>query len=138
CRPCPPARPTCDEVRRLILQWLGHLSEHENLVLCVPSDATDAWVLAALFPEEIAKHFRGRLAKATNREKERLRELGAWVVFECKHEPADMLAAMGVSKTIESYRLKFEAIKTGWIYARKLPEAGRFEADLRRLLKLEA
>jgi hypothetical protein len=138
-RPCPPARATCDAVRGVVTTWLGRDEEGlpANLLLCVPADATEAWVVAALFPQEIQKHMRERLSKVTLNVKERLRALGAGAVFECKKEPADLLESKGIGKNIEDYRAQKDAIRSGWTHARGLPEAQRFEADLRTATGVE-
>jgi hypothetical protein len=46
-RPCPPATDTTDALRDLIVQWVGGQLP-SNVILAVPSKATDAWVCAAL------------------------------------------------------------------------------------------
>jgi hypothetical protein len=53
-RPCPPAKDTCDALRGKILsEWLGLVAPVPRLVFFVPSKATEAWVLAALYPHEL-------------------------------------------------------------------------------------
>lgn len=49
-RPCPPASDTADEVRAKIRGWLRVKQAPTNVVLCVPSVASETWALAALFP----------------------------------------------------------------------------------------
>ena len=49
--PCPPARSTTDPLRMAILNWLGETNCPPDVVLCTPSKKTDAWVLAAVWPD---------------------------------------------------------------------------------------
>jgi hypothetical protein len=47
-RPCPPASDTVDELRKLVVQWLGLKQIGPRTVLCIPSKMTDAWLAAAI------------------------------------------------------------------------------------------
>ena len=50
-RPCPPARDTADALRSVINQaWLRRLPQSPYVVLVTPSQATEAWLVAALQP----------------------------------------------------------------------------------------
>ncbi len=49
--PCPPAQATVDRLREVVLDWGGEGTTPDRGVLCVPSKATEAWVLVALHPE---------------------------------------------------------------------------------------
>jgi len=51
-RPCPPPEDNCDEVRSLLLEWLGIENIPDRVVFCVPSMCSETWVLAGLFPED--------------------------------------------------------------------------------------
>jgi len=53
-RPCPPPADSADEVRTLILEWLGMQELPEQVVLCVPSMASETWALVALLPGHAA------------------------------------------------------------------------------------
>lgn len=49
--PCPPPDATVNALRRVVLAWLGETDVPARLVLCIPSQATEAWVLAAVVPD---------------------------------------------------------------------------------------
>ena len=48
-RPCPPPGDSANEIRALILTWLGLTQVPGQVVLCVPSMASETWVLVALY-----------------------------------------------------------------------------------------
>jgi hypothetical protein len=45
--PCPPAQDTCEAVAQQVRNWLGYWVTENNVVLCIPADNTEAWILAA-------------------------------------------------------------------------------------------
>ncbi|OAD19454.1 hypothetical protein THIOM_004909 [Candidatus Thiomargarita nelsonii] len=45
--PCPPAQDTCEALAQQVMNWLGHSVTEDKLVLCIPADNTEAWILAA-------------------------------------------------------------------------------------------
>lgn len=47
--PCPPASGCADVVRGCLLSWAGMQALGPKTVLCVPSKAVDAWIVAAVF-----------------------------------------------------------------------------------------
>ena len=49
--PCPPPDDTTNALRAVVLDWLGEDECPSRIVLCTPSRSTEAWVLAALWPE---------------------------------------------------------------------------------------
>lgn len=49
--PCPPPANTTNALRTVVLNWLGEHECPSRLVLCMPSKSTEAWVLAAMWPE---------------------------------------------------------------------------------------
>ena len=53
-RPCPPPRDSTDELRRVLLSWCGEAAPPDRTVICMPSKSTEAWVVAALFPNDQA------------------------------------------------------------------------------------
>ena len=53
-KPCPPPEDTVDEIRALILQWLGRPTLPDKVILCVPSMASETWAFVALFPQHPA------------------------------------------------------------------------------------
>ncbi len=46
-KPCPPAQDSCEALAQRVMTWLGYLATNNKLVLCIPADNTEAWVLAA-------------------------------------------------------------------------------------------
>ena len=53
-RPCPPPSATTDELRSVLLSWCGEGTTPPRTVICMPSKSTEAWVIAALFPNDTA------------------------------------------------------------------------------------
>jgi len=53
-KPCPPPTGSADEVRALVLEWLGFQVLPTQVVLCVPSMASETWALVALLPQHAA------------------------------------------------------------------------------------
>ncbi len=49
-RPCPPPMATVERLETLVLGWLGLTKLPPRLALCIPSMATEAWLLRAFFP----------------------------------------------------------------------------------------
>ena len=49
--PCPPAQDSCDAIAQSLMNWLGSPAMQEPLVLCIPAQNTEAWVLAADNPQ---------------------------------------------------------------------------------------
>lgn len=47
--PCPPASGSADAVRGCLLSWTGIVAPGPKTILCVPSKAIDAWLVAAVF-----------------------------------------------------------------------------------------
>lgn len=53
-RPCPPACDSADEMRRVLLSWCGEEALPAKTTICMPSKSTEAWVVAILFPQDVA------------------------------------------------------------------------------------
>lgn len=53
-QPCPPPSATTNPLRHVLLRWLGESSPPPRTVLCTPSKSMEAWVVAALFPNDLA------------------------------------------------------------------------------------
>lgn len=47
-QPCPPPSAAADQIRKVILAWLGLSCAGQRTVLCVPSKAIEAWVAVAV------------------------------------------------------------------------------------------
>ena len=50
--PCPPASATVELLKHVLLGWMGDVTIPSWVVFCIPSKDTDAWVLAALYPDD--------------------------------------------------------------------------------------
>jgi hypothetical protein len=118
--PCPPAKGTCDNLRKHLAALLGGPSLPGHLVFCVPADSTEAWVIAALNPAIAALN-------------------SPW---ECFRKPEDRLTNVTVEgktvgKSQRSYARIASYVSEAWYSAKShCPEASRFESDLRLALKI--
>ncbi len=110
-RPCPPAFDTTNALRVVLLSWCGETVVPGKTVVCVPSKSTEAWVLAALFPEDPA--------------------VGPGL--ECLAHPESRFGQQPISKRIRKsqrdYQDQSDRIESGWPTAALLGEAARFQAD---------
>ena len=112
--PCPPPDCTTNALRRVILNWLGERECPREIVLCTPSKNIEAWVLAAVCPEN----------EVVRRDD-----------WECHHNPEGQLRALPKAtrfrKRLEDYRRKQNVIENAWpMVSARLTEAERFEAEL--------
>ena len=112
-RPCPPPDETTNALRAVVLNWLGEQERPPRVVLCTPSKSIEAWMLAAICPEN----------PVVRRDD-----------WECRPNPEGQLATLPgdqrFRKRPEDYRGKQGEIEKAWpqISAR-LTEAARFEAE---------
>ena len=112
---CPPPDKTTNALRAVVLNWLG---EHEcppRIVLCTPSKSIEAWVLAAICPEN----------NVVQRDD-----------WECRPDPEGQLAALPkrrrFKKRPDDYRRRQSEIKKAWPQvSERLTEAARFEEQFR-------
>jgi hypothetical protein len=51
---CPPPSDTTNVLRMVLLSWCGEAATPARTVICMPSKSTEAWVVAALFPRDLA------------------------------------------------------------------------------------
>ena len=114
-KPCPPPERTTNALRRVILNWLGEHTCPPRVVLCTPSKSIEAWVLAAIWPEN-----------PVIRRKD----------WECRDNPEEQLGALPkprrFKKRPEDYRSKQSEIAAAWPnVSARLTEATRFETELR-------
>ena len=112
-QPCPPASATTAALRVVILSWVGETQVPPQTVLCTPSKSTEAWVMAAFFPND--------------REMTR----AAW---ECHANPAGRLPQQPsqnrFSKKQADYEARASELCAGWpAITGRLAEAGRFQND---------
>ena len=112
-KPCPPPSKTTDVLRKVVLNWLGESNTPPQVVLSTPSKNIEAWVLAAVWPDN-------NLVRRND--------------WECRRNPEDQLRALPRARRFEKrqddYRDKQKEIENGWPdVAARLTEAGRFETE---------
>jgi len=110
--PCPPPAASTNPLRNVLLRWAGETSVPPKTVLCTPSKSMEAWVVAALFPHDMA---------AVND-------------LECWPHPENRLgqqpASQRIQKRSEDYENHFEELKNAWpSLAANLTEAQRFQSE---------
>jgi hypothetical protein len=114
---CPPAYATTNALRRVVLSWCGEKVQPARTVLCLPSKSTEAWVVAALYPDDAA--------------------VGAALPFECYARPETRLGLQPkrhrIRKSVSDYRERAAAIHRGWgriAAPGALGQAQRFQAEM--------
>lgn len=112
-QPCPSPSATTDSLRKIILSWVGEIQTPPKTVLCTPSKSTEAWVMAAFFPndKEMAKQ--------------------GW---ECHPKPENRLGQQSVRKRFaknqQDYAERKSDFQKFWpSVVAKLSEARRFQDD---------
>ena len=111
--PCPPPDRTTNALRAVIVNWLGERERPRRTVLCTPSKSMEAWVIAAVWPDN------------------RVIRRGNW---ECHRRPEGQLAALPkakrFAKRLYDYRQKEDEIESAWPkVSARLTEAARFERE---------
>ena len=112
--PCPPPDDTTNALRSVVLNRLGEHERPPRMVLCTPSKSTEAWVLAAIWPE-------GNVVRRDD--------------WECRLDPEAQLAALPRHRRFRKrpgdYRRLRREITEAWpAVSARLTEAARFEAEL--------
>jgi hypothetical protein len=121
-QPCPPAVDTVAQLRAVLLDWLGIEAPGPQAVLCLPSKATEAWLLAALLPEGDA-----RLAG-----------------LECNMNTEGILASLPKGQRVKKSKREYEKhaaqITQAWtqLICRRSGQARQFEADMLAAATLDA
>ena len=111
--PCPPPNKTTNALRAVVLNWLGESACPPRIVLCTPSKNIEAWVLAAVRPENNV----------------------VWRDdWECHSDPEDQLKALPkhrrFRKRQDDYRRKQSEIKEAWpTVSARLTEGARFKKE---------
>ena len=113
-QPCPPPSRTTNALRSVVLNWLGELQCPPRLVLCTPSMSIEAWVLAAVWPDN-------HLVRQND--------------WECRANPEGQLGALPIARRFRKrpndYRRKQSAIRKAWPkVSERLTEAARFKTEL--------
>jgi len=113
-QPCPPASASTDRLRQVLLSWCGETVTPPKTVICMPSKSTEAWVVAALYPADIAMK----------------REI------ECLPDPESRLSQQPrrtrIHKTQKDYSNRSSAIAKAWprlASPESLGEALRFQRE---------
>ncbi len=134
-RPCPPPSAGADEVRALLLAWLGVSSVPRKVVLCVPSMASESWALVALFPASpaalpCAPPPAGLCVECNTAVKQTLRVLGKTL------RPKLVVSQGGRLKNqSRGYEAQQDKIAQGWpTVVGVCTQAARFDAELRASL----
>lgn len=112
--PCPPPERTTNALRAVIVNWLGEQECPLRIVLCTPSKSTEAWVVAAVWPDN-------NLVLRND--------------WECRRNPEVQLRALPRERRFEKrasdYRRRQTEFETAWpSVAERLSEAARFEREL--------
>jgi hypothetical protein len=110
---CPPPTATTNRLRNVLLRWVGEGETPPKTVLCSPSKSIEAWVVAALFPDDAA--VRGGIECFNNAE------------VRLSQQPI----AQRIRKRQEDYQKQSEQLKNAWPrLAANLVEPARFQRDL--------
>ncbi len=117
---CPPAAATTNALRAVILNWLGEPACPPRVVLCTPSQSSESWVVAAVWPNN----------------REVMKEN-----WECHENAEGQLGTLPKSvrfrKRSDDYRRKHSEIAAGWrSVAASLSEARRFDGELRAAVRI--
>lgn len=118
-QPCPPPRATTDRLMRVLLRWVGEIGPPDRTVLCTPSKSTEAWVLAALLPNDPAV-------------------LGG--NLECLQHPENRFGQQPIEsrvyKSESDYDSHRDSLREAWLTVTEIcTEARRFNDDFRRALQ---
>lgn len=113
---CPPSSATTDALRMVLFSWCGAAQLPREVVVCIPSKSTEAWVVASLFPDDA--------------------EAQKGAIFECFSSPAGrlQLKKQRIPKSPRNYHPHAAALTQAWLRisaASGLEQAARFDSDLR-------
>jgi hypothetical protein len=113
-QPCPPPSTSTNPLRKVLLRWCGEEEVPLKTVLCTPSKSTEAWVVSALFPADLAVR-RG---------------------IECWPHPDGRLGQQPIErrikKSVSDYQALAGELRNAWTRLRdSLDEARRFDTEIR-------
>jgi len=132
--PCPPPETTTTALREVVMGWLGLNVLPDDVVLCVPSMASETWALVAIFPgaAEVVPceppPADGQCIECRTDIKSCLRVLG-------KRLRPKLVEGGELKNNARGYEQQAKAITTGW--PRVLTacgQAARFDRDVRPAL----
>lgn len=110
---CPPPTATTNRLRNVLLRWAGENETPPKTVLCSPSKSMEAWVVAALLPNDVAMR---QGIECFNNPEARLSQ-----------QPADQR----FQKRKQDYQDRLEQLTTAWPrLVETLEEPARFQRDL--------
>ena len=110
---CPPPNATTDQLRKVMLRWIGAIRLPKRVVFCTPSKSMEAWVVKSLFPSD--------------------KEAGKQE-WECYPTPEKRLAQQPVKKRIQKsvrdYENNKRELQSRWSsIVQELTEARRFQDE---------
>ncbi|MGI8601854.1 MAG: hypothetical protein ACR2OZ_02525 [Verrucomicrobiales bacterium] len=116
---CPPPSATTDRLRTVLLRWVGEVEIPPRTVLCTPSKSCEAWVVAALFPDD------------------KEMEKSGW---ECHPNPEKRLSVQPkdqrLRKTEREYNSAEDRLAEEWPrVSKQLSEAARFASEFSNQLE---
>lgn len=108
-KPCPPADATTNALRHVVLRWMNEPTLPPKCVFCTPSKNMEAWVMQALYPENI--HVKSPR-------------------WECHASPEGQLGQQPkisrIAKTRRDYESRRPQLTAAWPQVCRLSEAQRF------------
>jgi len=114
---CPPPSATTDPLRIVLLRWCGETAAPDAVVLCTPSKNIEAWVLAALYPQDTA---------VTSGNLERIAEPANLL----QGKPATERLVRSGKKDRGRYQARQKDIEDAWPHVRAIcTEAERFSVE---------
>jgi hypothetical protein len=121
-QPCPPAQDTTDQLRVVLVRWVGGAPLPQSLVWCTPSKCTETWVLTALYPSDPVVNSGTVECLATPNSR-------------LQAKPKNGRLITGGRKITEVYRKRASEITQAWAEVRgRRGEAERFSTDLGALV----
>ena len=115
--PCPPPAATTNQLRAVLLNWIGQAAVPAKTVLCTPSMNTEGWVLSALYPSD--QFVRARTVECLARPENRL---------QAKRKKGRLIVRG--KKQLEIYKARANEISASWSDVRTVcTEADRFSMD---------
>jgi len=120
-RPCPPPSGTVDALRAVVLEWAGEVALPGRVVLCIPSQAIEAWVFSALYstPRLTGEQLECRAKPQTL----------------LKQRPEKLVSGRDNRRIVEAYRAVAQRVAAAWPkVCATCTQAERFDRELRAVL----